>query len=38
MNVTTDVEESHYWYPLSPQDLWIPFVHCMMTVLDEFNQ
>lgn len=24
-----------FWYPLSVRDLWIPFVHCMMTILDE---
>ena len=29
--------ESHFWYPLNTQDLWVCFVHCMMTVLDEIN-
>ena len=26
-----------YWYPLSVRDLWAPFVHCMMTILDEIH-
>ena len=38
MNITSATDESHFWYPLNPKDLWIPFVHCMMTVLDEFTQ
>lgn len=32
-----DEQTTHYWYPLRPQDLWPPFVHCMMTILDEMH-
>ena len=31
------VDSSHFWYPLTPEELWPPFVHCMMTVLDEIH-
>lgn len=34
-NLTSSTAESHFWYPLTPKDLWAPFVHCMMTILDE---
>ena len=27
--------ETHYWDPLMPEDLWDPFVHCQMTVINE---
>lgn len=27
-----------YWKPLTVDDIWQPFVHCMMTVLDENQQ
>ena len=37
MALTASTDESHFWYPLSPHDLWIPFVHCMMTVIDEYH-
>ena len=30
-----ETTESHFWYPLNPQELWTPFVYCMMTILDE---
>ena len=25
----------HYWDPLTPEDVWPPFVFCMMTVINE---
>lgn len=30
-------EETHCWYPLNPEDVWPPFIYCMMTVVDENN-
>lgn len=38
MNLTSLTEPEHRWYPLNAIDLWQPFVHCMMTVLDEIHQ
>lgn len=32
------VDKRHFWYPLSPEELWPPFVHSMMTILDEIHQ
>lgn len=37
INITSTTAPSHFWYPLKPQDLWTPFVQCMMTVLDEIH-
>ena len=31
------IQEDHYWYPLNPENVWPPFVHCMMTVHDEIR-
>lgn len=28
--------EDHFWDPLSPDELWVPFVHCMMTCHTEY--
>ena len=30
------MESNNYWYPLTHEDLWPPFVYSMMTVLDEW--
>ena len=38
LNLTSFTDEDHFWYPLRPKDLWSPFVHCMMTILDEIHQ
>lgn len=37
MSMTSNTPASHFWYPLSPRDLWKPFVYCMMTVIDEIH-
>lgn len=31
-------EGEEFWKPLTVQDIWPPFVHSMMTVLDENNK
>lgn len=38
MNLLSQIEPDHFWYPLNPKDLWVPFVQSMMTVLDEIHQ
>ena len=35
MTLLSKTEPRHYWYPLTVHDLWVHFVYCMMTVLDE---
>ena len=35
LTVQSVTEPNHFWYPLNPQELWIDFVHSMMTVLNE---
>ena len=35
LNLTSCTSTDDFWYPLKPNDLWEPFVYCMMTVLDE---
>lgn len=35
--IKASTSETHEWHPLMPEHMWPPFVHCMMTILNENN-